>query len=250
MRDSLTDVKSIYPVKYVHYYPTEINAIDGLLNGGGIWPREFTFLCGRAGIGKTAVAAQIASNMAFCGVHVLYIDLECNMITLAFLAAEAEADESIDEHLEVHYEIPAKIDAIARAVERSKADVVIIDYIQLLDMTPAQTWEDVVRILPRDKAYIIVSQISREADEREYHFPVLGDLTSRLRFRVEPNATIMLYRDSYYEEVEASEMEAFVYRGEVIRGHGHWEWTPMPFLEPYIKARNAQDETDEEEEKA
>lgn len=235
MRDSLTDKNSIYPVKYAHYYPTEIEAIDGLLNGGGVWPDEFTFLCGRPGIGKTAVATAIASNMAFCGSRVMYIDLEHNPATLAFLGGEAEADEYIDDNLEIHYTFPATLPSIANAIKESDAEVVIVDYIQLLDLNPAKDWQDIRRSLPSGRAYIIVSQISRDADSRECHCPNLSDLKGALRFDGIPNATIMLYRDSYYEGAAPSEMEAFVYRGEDIRGHGHWKWTPKQFIDPYLK---------------
>lgn len=227
---------SIYPVAGIHYFPTGIDAIDGHLKGGGLWEKEIAFLCGRPGIGKTAVAVDIATNLGWACSKVAYIDLTESPETMAYFAHETEEDAEY--HLDsvtLQYVCPGKISAIRSSIVESDADVVIIDYAQLIDLENFETLEEALRSLPSSKAYLVLSQISRDASSRETHFPEISDLLS-VNGNYLPCATIMLYRDSYYEGTSAEEMEAFIYRGDTIVGHGHWLWTPKEYIEPYMKS--------------
>lgn len=230
----MIDTKSIYPVKYTHYFPTGIDAIDGLLNGGGLWENETVILGGRPGIGKTAVAAQIAVNLAKSDVKVMYFDLENSEVLLHYFADASKKDEFNLESLELCYNLPATIDSLSSAIEQSDAMVVIIDYAQLIYTNELSIY-DALSTLPDGKAYLILSQISKNADSREGHLPNLNDCTEKLEYDNQ-NATILLHRDSYYEGTPAEEMEVFVYRGEGIRGHGHWLWTPKDYTLPFLKS--------------
>lgn len=229
--------RSIYPVEGTHYFPTRIDALDGFLKGGGIWEKEITFLCGRPGIGKTAVAVDIATNLGLSRYKVAYIDLTESHVTMAYFARQTELDAEY--HLDtvmLQYVFPKKISVIRSSIEDSDADVVIIDYAQMIDLENFETLEEALKSLPSSKAYLVLSQISRDANSRETHCPKISDLLS-VNGNYLPCATIMLYRDSYYDGTSAEQMEAFVYRGDTIVGHGHWLWTPKEYTEPYTSLK-------------
>ena len=231
----IIDNKTIYPVKNKHYFPTGIDAIDGFLNGGGLWLNEGVFLCGRPGIGKTAVAAQIAVNIAKANVPVMYIDLEHNPPTTAFFMNEAKKDENDLDSLNLHFVVPETITSLAESINDESERVVIIDYLQLIDLEGIETWDGVIDRLPGGRAYLFVSQITRRVESTESHTPNPQDV--RLPgFTPRPSDTfIMLHRDSYYETVPATDMEVFAYRDNDLRGHGRFLWTPVPFVGPFMQ---------------
>lgn len=225
------DDRTRFPVKYEHYFPTGIDALDGHLLGGGLRNREVAILAGRPGIGKTAVAAQIAVNLASHDVPVMYIDLERNTKTLEFFARHEKEDEFNLESLTVSYHLPATISGVCSEIKDSSAKVVILDYLQLLDIEDIDSLAEFASVLPYDRAYLIISQLNDDVKRRGDKAPYLSDLDRAVFWEDEtPMATILLYRDSYYENIPATEMESYIYRGKEIVGHGHWDWNPEEYI--------------------
>jgi len=133
---------------------TGVNAIDGIIPS--IEPGELMILAARPGVGKSALAALIARNVAFLGGKVLFFSLEMPhvQLTTRILAmtsgvslpalrghrdmSEAEKDTVFRtlntelSQLPIHYCDRRGITAEQVASESRRPSLVVVDYLQLL----------------------------------------------------------------------------------------------------------------------
>lgn len=194
--------------KISNIIPTGIEHLDTLLEGG-LYKGELCLIGARSGIGKTSFAAQIAGNIAKEGKRVYFISLEMSEEQLKNrMAKQGYSDVSIT------------IDACPKAspkyilnkLEIDKADVVVIDYLELVRAdeeraTRIQEISDIAFELRKisevsDIPIICTAQISKPRDghlpELEYPFPV--------EIEQEASVIITLYRDYYDTDSDYSEI--------------------------------------------
>lgn len=137
-------------------YKSGIDELDR--RTGGFHKGEMTCIAARPGRGKTALALQIAQGMAWRGLTVLIVSREMSKIQLGkrVLASAAKIDgfrlrsntldtknwNRIKEQIDRLCNLPIVIDTesttvpeVRARIRREKADIVIVDYLQLLKPT-------------------------------------------------------------------------------------------------------------------
>ena len=201
-------------------FETGINSLDKLLDGG-IAEKSVCLVCGRPGMGKTLVASEIAVSMAKTGTKVLYADLEMSPATACYFLNEASKDDRVDNNIEYHaFAGKANVCDLWGVFLESEADVVFIDYVDLIDLPWHRTLKFATKI-SCDKAFVWCCQLKPDIDERDDKTPTLKD-SCGIMYPDYADNTILLFRDSYYAESGESDNDKTisldVYEGEEYRG--------------------------------
>jgi replicative DNA helicase len=242
---------------------------------GGFQPSDLVIIAGRPGMGKTALATNIAFNIASAwrgetgpdgevrttnGGIVGFFSLEMSAEQLATrIISEQTAIPSSDirrgsiheDHfariVEVAREIQriplyidqtgglsiAQLAARARRLKRQRGlDLIVVDYIQLLNAGARRGSENRVQALAKelDVPILALSQLSRQVEQREDKRPQLADLRESGSIEQDADVVLFVFREEYYlknrkpkEGTEEffqwqAEMEAQIGRAEVIVG--------------------------------
>ena len=172
------------------------------------------------GVGKTALALQIALNTAaIFGKEVLFYSLEMSeqqifdridrMIQYGGESTKMYAENK--SRIIVEDNIHVTPSAIAERInsENNKPALVVIDYVQLLDQKPFSIERDILQIASELSAIsresntpiLILSQLPRTIDARKGKRPLLSDLN----FAEKSDTVLMLYRGLYYKIQEQSD---------------------------------------------
>ena len=227
---------------------TGLTDLDRMING--LNKQEMVVVAARPGQGKTTLANNIAINVAKKNKHVAIFNLEmskeqifekilsnvsmveCNKISNGSLSKEdwlrlGKGENTLvglSDNMRV-YDRTLKIDSILAKAKKlkkqGKLDVLIIDYLQLVEGDKKQSREQEVSSISRklkqltkelNISVIALSQLSRAPEQRADHRPILSDL--RESGAIEQDASIILfcYRDEYYntETEEKNVMEIIV----------------------------------------
>ncbi|MBI2909699.1 MAG: replicative DNA helicase [Chloroflexi bacterium] len=215
--------------------PTGFVDMDKIL--GGLQRADMVVLAARPSLGKTSLALNIARNAALDhGARVAIFSLEMSKMELAhrFLSREAGVDaqrlrldqlndeqrDAIMKAMGALSEAAIFIDdsAVLRDTDmRAKArrlalekgvDLIIVDYLQL--MRSSRRTEDQVqemseisrsiKVLARDLdvPVIAISQLSRAAEIRPDHRPVLSDLRQSGSIEQDADVVMFIYREDVY----------------------------------------------------
>ncbi len=215
---------------YTHYHD-----VDKYVRG--LRPSKMNVLAGRPSMGKTTFALNIARNAVKHGHPVLVFSLEMPRTEVAQSLAVAESgisilsleganatDESWDEFVATTgraCDWPLYIDDkdimtfnhIAAASERAVKDLgvqlVIIDYLQLVDCPNDRPREQQVANLSRrikglgrklDIPTLVLSQLNRKADERADHRPIPSDLRESGSLEQDADVIMFVWRPDQYAE--------------------------------------------------
>jgi len=202
---------------------------------GGMHPGELFVEAGRPGDGKSAVALHIAYQAALAGQRSLLFSLEMTYRQIldrfftgyAGVAAgtlrrgtltpedyermEAFRDQTRQINLFINYSATNQLEQIRSEVllqkKRAGCDLVIIDYLHLLDLRPAhkETLEQVIaRHVRRIKALaveaecpvLLLSQMNRNSEIRsdKSHMPILSDLRDSGTIEQVADCVFFVYR--------------------------------------------------------
>ncbi|MFT3809020.1 MAG: replicative DNA helicase [Micropepsaceae bacterium] len=226
--------------------PTGLFKLDDML--GGFQRSDLLILAGRPGMGKTALATNIAVNAARAklndsteGGTVAFFSLE--------MSAEQLATRIISEVAEIPLwqirrgkveprDFPSLIDAVsllenlplyiddspglsisqvaarARRMKRDKTglDLIVIDYLQLLEGSGAKRNENRVQEVTEitkglknlakelDIPVLALAQLSRGVDARDDKRPVLSDLRESGSIEQDADAVMFVFREEYYHK--------------------------------------------------
>ena len=222
--------------------------LDRKING--LNKQEMVVVAARPGQGKTTLANNIAINVAKKNKHVAIFNLEmskeqifekilssvsmveCEKIGHGNLTREDWLNLGKGENMLLGlsdnikvYDRTLRLDSILAKAKKlkkqGKLDVLIVDYLQLIECDKKQSREQEVSYISRrlkqlskelDINVIALSQLSRAPEQRADHRPILSDL--RESGAIEQDASIILfcYRDEYYntETEEKNVMEIIV----------------------------------------
>jgi len=209
---------------------------------GGIPRGKVTTLFGESGNFKTTVKNNLVIGMASAGFKVLDVSLEdadeltahrfiakCTSINYGRISG-GDLSESEKERLllpERAVEVAANvfmagdiipnIDEIIRIARlynhRDQIDAVVIDYVQLLESrnykhSQKEVLDDIMRkcqlAAKRDNmAYIIVSQVKQDVDQRTDHAPRITDMIGSSSMRTASKLAIGVFRPSLYNKTPA-----------------------------------------------
>jgi len=214
---------------------TGLKKLDNVLHGfqkGCVY-----VLAARPGMGKTAFLLNSARLTADKGNNVLIFSLEMpkgaliNRMVIAHSGIDSESfkegrlsqDEylSFGESLEQLSQLPISINdtasisvqqirAQAKKMKRKgKCDIIMIDYLQLMDMSRMKgksTNDEVsactraIKILAKDLdvPVILLSQLNRNVEARNDKRPMLSDLRDSGGIEQDADAVIFIHRDVYY----------------------------------------------------
>jgi len=218
---------------------TGFPALDEML--GGLDPGHLMVLAARPSMGKTALALNIARNVVSQEgkvVGVFSLEMSKEQIVDRMVASDlgvdthslnrgmisAEEFDRLGGVMDRLTPLPIFIDDdpdVSLASLRSRArrlqirtglDLLIIDYLQLIEVTDKRAGENQtqrisyisknLKHLARELGcpVIVLSQLNRECEKRNPPIPVLSDLRDSGSIEQDADSVLMLYREGYYNE--------------------------------------------------
>ena len=213
--------------------PTGFRDLDRKL--AGLHPTNLLIIAGRPGMGKTALALNIAENVAVNDVPVAVFSLEMSReeIVTRMLCAQGRIDSQrlrsgrltesdftkLSNAASVLYKKPVFVDdspgltvteirAKARRMRRRPGlGLVIVDYLQLMQGSGGENRQQEIALISRslknlarelDVPIIAVSQLNRSLESREDKRPRLGDLRESGAIEQDADVVMFIYRHEYY----------------------------------------------------
>jgi replicative DNA helicase len=236
--------------------PTGFAELDNLL--AGFQKSDLIILAGRPSMGKTALALDMARNIAKKNIPVGLFSLEMSSQQLVdrLLAAEANIDawklrtgrlstddefERLSYALDTLSKIPLFIDdeasknilqmrAMARRMQAECGlGLLIVDYIQL--MVPRQKIDNIVQQMTEvsrslkalakelDVPILAVSQLSRAVESRQDKRPKLHDLRDSGSIEQDADLVMFVYREDMYKEDKKTQRPGFSEAQILIEKH-------------------------------
>ena len=219
--------------------PTGYSRLDNLTSG--LQNSDLVILAARPSMGKTALALNIARNVAVdanIGVAVFSIEMSREQLSMRLLCSEARIDSSrlrsgffsredwvnLTSAAEVLSEAPIYIDdspdisamGIRAKARRLKMDknigLIIIDYLQLMKSSASSERRDLeisemsrsLKALAKELSLPVMalSQLNRKLEERQDKRPQLSDLRESGALEQDADVVAFIYRDEVYNRDE------------------------------------------------
>jgi replicative DNA helicase len=208
----------------------------------GLHPTNLIVIAARPGMGKTALALNIAQNVAQRDIPVAIFSLEMSReeIVSRMLCAQGRIDSQrlrtgqlseadftkLSNAASSLYKKPVYVDdspgltvteirAKSRRLKRRPGlGLVIVDYLQLMQGSGGENRQQEIALISRslknlarelDVPIIAVSQLNRSLEQREDKRPRLGDLRESGAIEQDSDVVMFIYRDEYYspERIES-----------------------------------------------
>lgn len=212
---------------------------------GGLNRSDLILLAARPGMGKSSFAMNVALNVArrYPQKEVVMFSLEMSNEQLVSRAMSSEArieshklrvgqltaDEWVQlascadvlSRMNFYFSDAAGVtvnDIKARLMRLKNLGLVVIDYLQL--MSTGKRSENRVQEISQltrglkimakelDVPILLLSQLSRAAEQRQGHKPMLSDLRDSGSIEQDADIVLFLYREDYYEEVTEDRNDA------------------------------------------
>ncbi len=221
---------------------TGISLLDESI--GGFQPGQLVIIAARPSMGKTAFALEMAKGVARKKkVGFFSLEMPADQLILRLMSSEAKINsrkifqqnnvEQLDQQKQMRIDaakesvkkLNMRIDDSAslkiselvwkarKAKETDGLDMIIIDYLQLIDSNAANTESrqqvisDISRqlkALARDLEIpvIALSQLSRRVESREDKKPMMSDIRESGAIEQDADIIMFLYREDYYKKAE------------------------------------------------
>jgi replicative DNA helicase len=185
---------------------------------GGLRPNNLVVVAARPSMGKTALALGMAEHAALNdGLSVAIFSLEMSGEERVSHAADRLAGARIYIDDSEGMSVAEMRTKARRLKSRDGLDLVIVDYIQLMEGTRGRRDENRVqeisaisralKMLARDLEVplVCVSQLNRAPDARNDKRPMLSDLRESGAIEQDADLVLMIYRDDYYNPEDSEE---------------------------------------------
>ena len=204
---------------------------------GGLLPGQMIVVAGRPSMGKSSWAFNVAVRLSEQGKGTLmfspemaghelakrYLSLKTGVPMQKIQAGNVSGEDTAElkrHHAEL-IDLPIYIydqsylsateilSAVRYEKSRNNIDLVIIDYLQLLDDPKAKSTIERITNISRqlkcaaratDLPFMVVSQLNRKADDRDDHRPRLSDLRESGAIEQDADIVCLIYRDDYYNK--------------------------------------------------
>ena len=245
--DTMEPISSVYSRVYTQIgeYMQNRGRRTGIATGlidldeltSGLQRSDLIIIAGRPATGKSAFALNIAAHAAIregATVAVFSLEMSKEQVVMRIMASESGVNMQklrtgelgateilkIADRFNTVGEAKILIDdtpGVTVAEVRSKCrriqaihglDVVIIDYLQLMQSAKSQdsrvleisAMTRALKILARELnvAVVVLSQLSREPDKRKDHTPLMSDLRESGSIEQDADVVMFIYRDEYY----------------------------------------------------
>jgi len=207
-------------------------SLDALITG--FRPETLTVLAGRPSMGKSTLALNIADEVSKTK-NVIFYSLEMGQVQLMLKMASSHSSINLskidngnmsDTEEGVFYKELADIgnqnltiidkggmsinDIVSKSRQlnsEKKVDMIVIDYLQIMKYDKGREISELGNIT-RELKYlskelgipiILLSQLSRNVEQRENKRPFMSDLRSSGEIEQDADIIIMVYRDEYYQ---------------------------------------------------
>ena len=239
--DSYADLQKAQTTgESINFVKTGMKSFDDAI--GGLQENGLIVVAGRPSMGKTSYAANIASNVGKKG-NVLMFSMEMSgkQLALRFLAAQSNVDlqlmmqgkltggdwhslgqgfEDIKEHgIWINDRTSRSISDIKAECRRfkrrnKKIDLVIVDYLTLLDLPKGENKSDAIGEVSRSLKVLageigcpvmLLSQLNRSLEQRKDKTPIMSDLRSSGDIEQDADQIIFPFRPEVYDKSPAVE---------------------------------------------
>jgi replicative DNA helicase len=236
MREAVERAEERYQNKGTPGQPTGFPQLDALI--GGWEPGKMYVLAARPGMGKTALAMNMATNAAADGDIVGAISLEMSsdqiadrllagasglpmnsirtgeldgeLFSLLYDAAESAKDLRLAIDSSGHCSASQLVTRVRTLQRHGRVALLVIDYLQLMDSDGHNRQEQVATIsrackmvsLAHKIPVLVLSQLSRDVEKRTDKRPVLSDLRDSGAIEQDADVVMMLYREQQNGSLE------------------------------------------------
>lgn len=250
---------------------TGFRRLDDLVTG--LQPANLVILAARPSMGKTALALNIARNVAVeqnCGVAIFSLEMSKTEVVQRMLCSEARVDSHRLRHGQLQpnewskltaacaplFKAPIFIDdtpsinmmeirAKARRLKSREKNLglVIIDYLQLMmgDSSADNRQQEVsiisrsLKIMARELGVpvLALSQLSRQVEQRSGNRPVLSDLRESGAIEQDADVVLFIYRDEVYNKDSQEKGTAEIIVGK--QRNGPIGFCKLAFIQNYTR---------------
>lgn len=222
--------------------PTGFYELDTMTSG--LQKSDLIILAARPSMGKTALALNLAQNVAIRAkvpVAIFSLEMSKEQLVQRMLCSEAEVDtqrlksghmqskdwEKLANAMNDFADAPIYIDDSAGctltdirakcrrlAMEEKGLGLVVIDYLQLMESSGREERFQAVSAISRglktlarelDVPVIALSQLSRKVEDRSDKRPMLSDLRESGAIEQDADIVMFIYRDDYYNRGESGD---------------------------------------------
>ena len=214
--------------------PTGFRDLDRKLSG--LHPANLLIIAARPGMGKTALALNIAQNVAVLGEPVAVFSLEMSReeIVTRMMCAQGRIDSQrlrtgrlddrdftkLSNAASVLYKKPVYVDdspgltvteiraKCRRMARRQGLGLVIVDYLQLMQGSGGENRQQEIAVISRSLKnlarelsvpVLALSQLNRSLESREDKRPRLSDLRESGSLEQDADVVLFIYRHEYYQ---------------------------------------------------
>ncbi len=175
---------------------------------------QFLVIGGRPVMGKTTFAISLARALAEQGYKICYLSLAESEDKWLDMYGQGDIQgNGLNENITLIDEVPQSPDSIEAHCSDHQYDLIIIDYLQLIDRRDGRVKDVEQRLRDMADRYslpiIVLSQLSRKTEFRKDHKPRISDLESKGVATGLFDQIFLLYREHYYV-VEADKSDIAV----------------------------------------
>ena len=194
---------------------TGFDKLDMTLNG--LNKSDLIILAARPAMGKTALALNIAQNVAInekVPVCIFSLEMSAGQLVQRMLCSHAEVDA---QRIKTGQMQQKDWEKLTMAMDDfSQAKIFVIDYLQLMESSGKEDRLQQISAISRglkilakelDVPVLALSQLSRQVESRNDKRPMLSDLRESGSIEQDADIVMFIYRADYYAKPDESEEE-------------------------------------------